>query len=91
MEASAIPLSDPARRILLSGTAGVETLIAGGDDYEVLCTVPENHWDAFCEAARATGVAVTGIGRVQKGHAAPVFLDVSGMPIALKRLSYSHF
>jgi len=91
VEASAIPFSDQAERILSSGAAGVEMLIAGGDDYEILCTVPENHWDAFREAARATGVAVTGIGRVQNGHAAPVFLDVSGMPIALKRLSYSHF
>jgi thiamine-monophosphate kinase len=91
VEASAIPLSDPARRILSSGTAGVEMLIAGGDDYEVLCTVPENQWESFCEAARHTGVAVTEIGRIQKGNAAPVFLDASGMPIALKRLSYSHF
>jgi thiamine-monophosphate kinase len=91
VEASAIPLSEPARRILSSGATGIETLIAGGDDYEVLCTVPENQWDAFREAARTTGVAVTGIGRVQKGNGAPVFLDVSGMPIALKRLSYSHF
>jgi thiamine-monophosphate kinase len=91
VEASAIPLSDPARRILSSGAAGVEMLIAGGDDYEVLCTVPENHWASFCEAARHTGVAVTEIGRVQKGNAAPIFLDASGMPIVLKRLSYSHF
>lgn len=91
VEASAIPLSDPARRVLLSGKADLETLIAGGDDYEVLCTVPENHWLAFCEAARPMGVAVTGIGRVQKGEAAPAFLDASGTPIPIKRLSYSHF
>ena len=91
VEAFAIPLSDPARRVLLSGKADLETLIAGGDDYEVLCTVPENHWLPFCEAARLTGVAVTGIGRVQKGGAAPAFLDVSGTPIPIKHLSYSHF
>lgn len=91
VEASAIPLSELARRILSSGATGIETLIAGGDDYEVLCTIPENQWDAFREAARMTGVPVTGIGRVRKGNGAPVFLDVSGMPIALKRLSYSHF
>ncbi|GAA3852419.1 thiamine-phosphate kinase [[Pseudomonas] carboxydohydrogena] len=91
VEASAIPLSDQARRILSSGTAGIEMLIAGGDDYEVLCTVPENRWAAFREAAGRVAVAVAGIGRVQKGNTAPVFLDVSGMPIAMKRLSYSHF
>ena len=51
VEVSTIPFSDPARRILSAGTAGVETLIAGGDDYEVLCTIPENRWASFREAA----------------------------------------
>ncbi|CAM5373399.1 Thiamine-monophosphate kinase OS=Afipia felis OX=1035 GN=thiL PE=3 SV=1 [Afipia felis] len=91
VEASAIPLSDPARRILSSGTAGMEILIAGGDDYEVLCTIPENRWTSFCEAASRAGVDVAAIGRMQKGASAPVFLDASGMPMPLKRLSYSHF
>jgi len=91
VEAAAIPLSDPARRILSSGTAGMEMLIAGGDDYEVLCTIPENRWDAFREAAGRAGVAVAAIGRMQKGTAVPVFLDASNMPMPLKRLSYSHF
>jgi thiamine-monophosphate kinase len=91
VEASAIPFSDPARRILSSGTAGVETLIAGGDDYEVLCAIPENRWDSFREAAGRAAVAVAAIGRMQNGTSAPVFLDASGMPMPLKRLSYSHF
>lgn len=91
VEASAIPLSDPARRILSSGTAGMEILIAGGDDYEVLCTIPENRWESFREAVQRAGVDVAVIGRMQKGASAPVFLDASGMPMPLKRLSYSHF
>ena len=91
VEASTIPLSDPARRILSAGTAGVEALIAGGDDYEVLCTMPENRWSSFREAAGRAGVAVAAIGRMQNGTSAPVFRDASGMPMPLKRLSYSHF
>lgn len=91
VEASAIPLSDPARRILSFGTAGMETLITGGDDYEVLCTISENRWTSFREAADRAGVAVAAIGRTQKGMSAPIFLDASGMPMPLKRLSYSHF
>jgi thiamine-monophosphate kinase len=91
VEASAIPLSDPARRALASGAAGMEMLIAGGDDYEVLCTIPENRWESFREAASSAGVDVVAIGRMQTGMSAPVFVDASGMPMPLKRLSYSHF
>jgi len=91
VEASAIPFSDPARRILSSGTAGVEMLITGGDDYEILCTIPERCWESFREAAGRAGVAIAAIGRMQRGIAAPVFLDASNMPMPLKRLSYSHF
>ena len=34
-----IPLSDAARDLVSRGIVGLETLIAGGDDYEILCTI----------------------------------------------------
>jgi thiamine-monophosphate kinase len=86
-----VPLSAPARALLAKGSAGIETLISGGDDYEVVCSVPENQWDSFVAAARRADVPVSAIGRVAAGTAAPQFLDASGKPVALKRLSYSHF
>ncbi|MDH8495187.1 hypothetical protein QIH13_27805, partial [Klebsiella pneumoniae] len=64
---------------------------SGGDDYEVLCTVPENRWDSFVAAARKADVPVSAIGRIEAGAAAPRFLDAAGQPVVLKRLSYSHF
>jgi thiamine-monophosphate kinase len=66
-------------------------LIAGGDDYEVLCTIPEDRVEAFAQAARGAGVQVTSIGMVVAGAAAPKFLDGQGAELALERLSYSHF
>ena len=87
----AVPVSEAGRRVLLRGAAGLETILAGGDDYEVLCAVPANRCDGFAEAARAAGIAVTGIGTVTAGTAPPVFLDANGAAIALSRLSYSHF
>jgi thiamine-monophosphate kinase len=87
----AVPLSEPAQALLEAGVANVETLIAGGDDYEVLCTVPENRWDSFITASRAAGVPVTSIGRIMAGTTSPRFLDAAGQPTVLKRLSYSHF
>ena len=68
-----------------------EILLSGGDDYEVICTVPENRWDAFVAAAQAAKVAVSSIGTVSSGLDGPRFLDANRKPVALKRLSYSHF
>lgn len=86
-----VPLSAPARTLLAERQADIEALVSGGDDYEVLCTVPENQWESFCAVARQADVQVTCIGRMQTGLVAPRFLDGTGQPVALKRLSYSHF
>jgi len=91
IDMTAVPLSEPARAALKAAPAGMETLVSGGDDYEVLCAIPENRWAAFCEAARQAEVPVTAIGRITAGREAPRFLDAAGRVIALKRLSYSHF
>ena len=91
VEARAVPLSG-AVEVLLDRYDGFEdAVLSGGDDYEVLCTVPENRWESFIAAARDTGVRVSAIGRIEAGTGAPRFLDASGQPIMLKRLSYSHF
>ncbi len=62
-----------------------------GDDYEILCAIPEDSFDAFAQGAGLAGVAVTSIGTVIADTAAPRFLDVRGREIVLSRLSYSHF
>lgn len=86
-----IPLSAPAAALLARGTVGLEALVAGGDDYEILCTIPERSLEAFAGAARLAGVATTEIGTVVAGNMVPRFLDAEGRDIALQRLSYSHF
>jgi thiamine-monophosphate kinase len=53
--------------------------------------VPEARTGGFVQAAASAGVALTTIGRVIAGTAAPRFLDADGVEIALPRLSYSHF
>jgi len=91
IDLGAVPLSKSARAMLHAGVTDLATLVSGGDDYEVLCTIPENRWDSFEAASRTAGVPVTSIGRIVGGNTLPRFLDASGLPIALKRLSYSHF
>jgi thiamine-monophosphate kinase len=86
-----VPLSDAAADLVSRGVAGIETLIAGGDDYEILCTVADDRVEAFAQAAKRAGVALSSIGMVVAGNAVPKFLDKQGSEIALKRRSYSHF
>jgi len=91
IDLDSIPLSDVARDLLSRGIAEIETLIAGGDDYEILCTVADDRVEAFTQAAQRAGVALSSIGMVVAGSAVPKFLDGQGREIALKRRSYSHF
>jgi thiamine-monophosphate kinase len=91
VEVVSVPLSPVAIKALAQGAAELETVLAGGDDYEILCTIPENRWDSFVEAARAVRVPVTAIGRIVAGETAPGFVDGTGRSVVLKRLSYSHF
>jgi thiamine-monophosphate kinase len=91
IDMASIPLSDAARDLVSRGVVGLEALIAGGDDYEILCTLPEDRVEAFAAAAQRAGVAVSSIGAVVAGDLAPRFIDGQGREIMLERLSYSHF
>ncbi|MCK1391084.1 thiamine-phosphate kinase [Bradyrhizobium sp. 1] len=91
VNAAGIPLSAVAVGLIARNAVCVETLLAGGDDYEVLCTVPPAQSDALIAAGQAAGVAVTVIGTIVAGHERPRFLDGQGQELVLKRLSYSHF
>lgn len=86
-----VPLSAPARALIAKGGSSLEAAVSGGDDYEVLCTIPENRWEGFIAAARGAGVQVSAIGRIEAGADAPRFLDASGQSLVLKRPAYSHF
>jgi thiamine-monophosphate kinase len=91
IEVPSIPISAAGAAALVHGTAGIARLVSGGDDYEILCAVPEARAESFVKAAARVGVALTAIGHVITGAGGPQFLDAKGEEIALKRLSYSHF
>lgn len=88
---ASVPLSAAAAGLVARNAICVETLLAGGDDYEVLCTVPPAQSDTMIAAGRAVDLAVTAIGTIVAGHERPRFLDRQGQTLALTRLSYSHF
>lgn len=86
-----VPLSAAAKGLLDSGAVGIERLIAGGDDYELLCAVPQGIAELFMASAVAAGTTATAIGAFAGRIDPPRFLDADAKPVTLGRLSYSHF
>ncbi len=72
IDAAAVPLSAGARAIVAADPSVLPTVLTGGDDYEILATVPAPTAEAFAEAAAEAGVPVTRIGRVIEGEGPPV-------------------
>jgi len=84
-----LPLSEAARAVLAADPALLETALTGGDDYEIVLTLPPEKLAAFRAAALAADVAVTEIGNVTAGEGVRFVHD--GKPLTFARPSYSHF
>ena len=92
IEVERLPLSSAARAALAEEPALIETIVTGGDDYEVLACVPVDEVAALCTAASAVGIALTEIGTVvAAGEGQAHFLDAQGKPLELARPAFSHF
>ncbi|WP_024515476.1 thiamine-phosphate kinase [Bradyrhizobium sp. Tv2a-2] len=91
IDVARIPISVAAQSLLTRRAVDIEALISGGDDYEILCTVPEAGTATLAAAAARAGIALTPIGRIVEGTDAPRFLDGEGRELPLARRSYSHF
>ena len=68
----------------------LKTGATGGDDYEIIASVPESQGEAFEAAARTMGVAVTQVGRAHEGQGA-TFRDARGRALEFGQGSFSHF
>lgn len=89
-EIAAIPFSDAARRVLAADASVLPRMLTGGEDFEIVCTVPPARADAFRAAAQAAGVAVCEIGRIEAGSGVR-FQQADGQPMVFREASYSHF
>jgi thiamine-monophosphate kinase len=89
IDVARVPLSAAVRAALAADPALLETALTGGDDYEILLTLPPAGLAAFRAAAQSAGVAVTEIGRIAAGQGARFVHD--GKPLSFTRASYSHF
>src|SRR5712675_1706484 len=47
IDAPGIPLSPAAAELVARGAVSLETLVSAGDDYEILCAIPEDRFEVF--------------------------------------------
>jgi thiamine-monophosphate kinase len=81
----------PAVRALFPGE--FERLaLRGGEDYELLMTIPESRFDALRERSGAVGATVTAVGRIlpEKGNA-QVQVMKDGAPHTIAEGAFDHF
>jgi len=86
-----VPLSAAARQALAADPQAVETILTGGDDFEVVAAVPADHVEALRTEAADAGVALTEIGVVVAGPREARFMAADGSALAFKQAAYSHF
>ncbi len=91
IHADRVPISPAARVLLDRDPALLSAILNGGDDYEILASVPPKAASAYIAAASAAGVPVTPIGEIVAGAAPPSVLDAVGAPIAMASASHTHF
>ena len=85
-----VPLSPAAAKALAADPALARSIVAAGDDYEVLAAVPAASADAYQSMAAQAGIAVTRIGTTLAGTGI-VIEGGDGQPLALDRPGWDHF
>ena len=90
VEAKRLSLSPAAQKMVTAEPALLETVLAGGDDYEILATVSPAALPALQRAAKTAGIALSEIGAVSAGSGVEI-LGLDNHPLELSRPSFSHF
>ncbi|QRM27503.1 thiamine-phosphate kinase [Microvirga sp. VF16] len=90
IEADQVPLSAAAVRAVQASPDLLDLALTGGDDYEILCSVPEKNLDSFRKEADSVGITLSVIGRVVSGQDLPVF-RMNDLERRYDVGSYQHF
>jgi thiamine-monophosphate kinase len=86
----ALPLSAAGRQAVATDASTYATVLTGGDDYEVLASIPSQREAAFRQAATAAGVAVTRIGSIRAGRGVEIE-GLDGHALILGHSGWDHF
>lgn len=91
LQGPALPLSAAFREHLGREPGLFDLALGGGEDYELLCTVPAAQVDAALAAAARTGVPLTAIGTVTAAAAGLRLRGADGALRPLRVRGYDHF
>jgi thiamine-monophosphate kinase len=95
VERDRIPLSGAAAAAVAADPAAWQAVLAGGDDYELLFTVPQEKHDIIVQVASAAGTKVTVIGAIVAAGDLPagsvVVRDREGRDVTPAVSGYRHF
>jgi thiamine-monophosphate kinase len=86
-----VPLSDAARECLELNPYLIETVLTGGDDYEILCSIPPEKAEAFEADIERRGMYMNRIGRAIDGSSSIKVMDESGNLLVFPAHSFQHF
>jgi len=86
----ALPLSKPARKLIEKDKKLWDSVFSGGDDYELLFTVPKAKKYAIKKLSAALKLPLTKIGEITKGKDVKV-LDRAGKTLEIKHKGFRHF
>jgi thiamine-monophosphate kinase len=91
IEGSRVPLSDAAGAVLAAGGASHVDLMTGGEDYEVLTTVPPERASEFERRASEAGTRVTCVGDITQAATGVIATDATGEVIVSPKTGWDHF
>ncbi|TPG59801.1 thiamine-phosphate kinase [Roseomonas nepalensis] len=91
LDLAALPLSPPAAALVAADPSWLPRLATGGDDYELLFAAAPDDRARVEALSRATGTAVTPIGRFTEGAPAVTVLGRDGGRITPAQGGWSHF
>src|SRR5690606_13313995 len=89
IDVARVPLSKAARAVVAAEAGAIETILSGGDDFEVVAAIPPAKLKAFEAAARRAGVKITEIGHIVAGRGVR-FRGPDGRPLRFAHPSFSH-
>ena len=69
----------------------LESVLTGGDDYELCFTVPEKHKDRLAQIVEQTGVSISVIGRMSEGQGVEIIDDAGQIIDMTDKHGYMHF
>ncbi|MGV8995913.1 MAG: thiamine-phosphate kinase [Parvibaculaceae bacterium] len=91
VDASALPLSPAAKECLVQAPELIETVMTGGDDYELLFTASPDAAPAIDSAASQTNTHTKRIGKIVSKAEGITAIDGTGAVLSFKQAGFRHF